>query len=152
MDDYSGRSKGVKLSSKQPSIGDELYIIGAPLKIELQHTMTKGIISATRKISGLPFYQTDAAINPGNSGGPVFDQHGELIALAVSGLFTSAGASLNINYLIPIDDAVNTLNLNESSSFGTTMAKLEGKTLMEGVVVLYKAIDNWFAEPLVRLY
>ena len=152
IDNYTGRSKGVKFSENQPNIGDELYVIGAPLKIEFQHTITRGIISARRNISGLPFYQTDAAINPGNSGGPVFDASGELIALTVSGMFTQAGASLNINYLIPIDDAVNTLKLNSKSSFSATMAKLEGKTLMESARLLFDELDRWMNEPLVRLF
>ncbi len=91
--------------------GDDVYVIGTPLDESLDNTITRGIISATRKLEGLRFYQTDAAINPGNSGGPVFNQHGELIALSVSSLVSHSGASLNVNYLIPIQDVFDKLNL-----------------------------------------
>lgn len=56
-------------------------------------------------------YQTDAAISPGNSGGPVFDAAGELVALSVAGLFTRQGASLNVNYLIPIEQALQAMKV-----------------------------------------
>jgi len=46
-------------------------------------------------------YRTDAAVNPGKSGGPVFNEAGHVIAVTVSGLFTTKGASANINYLVP---------------------------------------------------
>ena len=93
--------------------GDTIYVIGTPLDESLSNTITKGIYSARRELNGMPFYQTDAAINPGNSGGPVFDDHGELIAISVAGVFTSSGASLNVNYLIPIGSALASLNLKK---------------------------------------
>ena len=108
------------LSEMTVNQGDNIYIIGTPLSEALGNTLTNGIVSAVRNISGFPFYQTDASINPGNSGGPVFDDKGELIALTVAGIFTKSGASLNINYLIPIDDVVNTLRLNTPESESTT--------------------------------
>jgi len=99
------------ISKKQPGEGDTIYVIGTPLDESLSNTITKGIYSAHRQHNGLTFYQTDAAINPGNSGGPVFDDAGELIAISVAGVFTRSGASLNVNYLIPIDSALSFLNL-----------------------------------------
>lgn len=150
--DYAGGAKGIKFAKHTPESGDELFVIGTPLKVELQHTITKGIISAKRNISGLPYYQTDAAINSGNSGGPVFDTSGELIALTVSGIFTYDGASLNINYLIPISDAIKTLNLNKTSTFSTLAKKLEGKTVLESGQTLLEDINNWLNEPVIRLF
>ena len=150
--DYDGSAKGVKFAKHTPQEGAELFVIGAPLKVEFQHTITKGILSAKRNVSGLPYYQTDASINPGNSGGPVFDASGELIALTVSGMFTRGGASLNINYLIPIDDAIDTLNLSQSSIFSTLAKQLEGKTLLERGQILLDEADSWLNEPLTRLF
>lgn len=91
--------------------GDEVYVIGTPLDLSLSETITKGIISAKRMLNGKLYLQTDAAVNPGNSGGPAFNAKGELVAIAVAGLVTKDGASVNINYLIPIQDAMESLNI-----------------------------------------
>jgi serine protease Do len=101
----------LRAAKQSPLPGDEIYVIGTPLDVTLSETITKGIVSAKRTIDGLPYLQTDAAINPGNSGGPAFDAKGELVAIAVASLITSTGASLNINYLIPIDEAMKSLNI-----------------------------------------
>ncbi|MBC8462161.1 MAG: trypsin-like peptidase domain-containing protein [Deltaproteobacteria bacterium] len=60
------------------SPGDTVDAIGHPKGLEF--SMTRGVISAFRKIPSMYapaaddvlFIQTDAAINPGNSGGPLF--------------------------------------------------------------------------------
>lgn len=93
--------------------GDTIYVIGTPLDESLSNTITKGIYSAYREHEGQNYYQTDAAINPGNSGGPVFNDQGELVAISVAGVFTRSGASLNLNYLIPIDSALKALHLKK---------------------------------------
>jgi len=36
-----------------------------------------------------------------------------LIAISVAGVFTCSGASLNVNYLVPIEDAIKKLNITE---------------------------------------
>lgn len=101
----------VTVASEEPRPGDPLYVIGTPLDVKLSHTVTQGILSAIRQESGQRLYQTDAAISPGNSGGPVFDAAGELVALSVAGLFTRQGASLNVNYLIPIEQALQAMKV-----------------------------------------
>lgn len=101
--------------------GDTIYVIGTPLDESLSSTITKGVYSAFREHNGQTFYQTDAAINPGNSGGPVFDERGELKAISVAGVFTRSGASLNVNYLIPIMDALAALNLSKGRDFSHLM-------------------------------
>jgi serine protease Do len=107
-------SSGVGVAQTYAGIGDELYVIGTPLALENSQTITKGIVSANRVMQGLRYLQTDAAINLGNSGGPVFNDKGELIALTVAGIFTKEGASVNINYLIPIQDAFAFLNIEDA--------------------------------------
>jgi S1-C subfamily serine protease len=93
-------------------VGHSVYLIGTPLEESLGHTVTRGIISAERRMEdGQRYYQTDAAINPGNSGGPAFSDHGEVVGIAVSGLFNSNGGSLNINFLIPIDEVITALHI-----------------------------------------
>jgi len=96
----------LELASAAPAVSSTLYVIGTPLDESLSLSVTRGILSSLRESGGLGFYQTDASVNPGNSGGPAFNERGEVIGIAVSGLFSAAGGSLNINYLIPIDDAL----------------------------------------------
>ena len=52
-------------------VGDEVLALGFPLadRIGSNLTVTRGIISSTREVAGINFFQTDAAINPGNSPG-----------------------------------------------------------------------------------
>jgi S1-C subfamily serine protease len=149
---YSGLAEGVEFSKGIPNIGDELYVIGTPLSLELEHSITKGIVSAKRMLSGLPFYQTDAAINPGNSGGPVFNSSGELIALTVSGIFTRGGASMNINYLIPIGDVVKSLNIESQVDLNSMSFKVRGKTVLERMTILLEEADKWLDEPVIQLF
>lgn len=103
----------VTVATQEPRPGDPLYVIGTPLSVKLSHTVTQGILSAVRNERGRRLYQTDASINPGNSGGPVFDASGELVALSVAGLFTPQGSSLNVNYLIPVEQALGALKVAE---------------------------------------
>jgi serine protease Do len=106
----------VSISKATPGIGEALYVIGTPLDMKFSHTITRGIVSAKRQMRGMNYIQTDASINFGNSGGPVFNRKGELIAISVSSLMTQEGATLNINYLIPIDDALLGLNVEPKLS------------------------------------
>jgi len=102
----------LSISKRKPVEGETIYVIGTPLDEKLSHTVTRGIISAKRTLEdGKEYFQTDAAINPGNSGGPIFNEYGEVIGIAVSGLFNRAGGSLNINFLIPIEEVIGSLNI-----------------------------------------
>ncbi len=64
-------------------VGDWVLAIGNPFGLE--HTVTKGIISATGRVIGSGpydnFLQIDAPINPGNSGGPLINLHGEVVGI-----------------------------------------------------------------------
>ena len=64
-------------------VGDWVLAIGNPFGLE--HTVTKGIISATGRVIGSGpydnFLQTDTPINPGNSGGPLINLRGEVVGI-----------------------------------------------------------------------
>ena len=90
--------------------GEWVIAIGSPFGINLNHTVTAGIISATGRSDVMSarnfedFIQHDAAINPGNSGGGLFNLDGELIginnAIATDGWSrTNAG----VGFAIPIN-------------------------------------------------
>jgi len=87
--DFELKNKHVAIvgDSDKTQIGEDIFVIGAPLGIE--QTLTKGIISGRMSPKALSddffpveFLQTDAAINPGNSGGPMFNMNGEVIGIA----------------------------------------------------------------------
>ncbi len=60
--------------------GDDVIAIGSPMG--LAHTVTKGIISSTRRVrNGVNYLQADVSINPGNSGGPLLNLQGEVIGI-----------------------------------------------------------------------
>lgn len=90
--------------------GEWVIAIGSPFGINLNHTVTAGIVSATGRSDVMSarnfedFIQHDAAINPGNSGGGLFNLDGELIginnAIATDGWSrTNAG----VGFAIPIN-------------------------------------------------
>ena len=91
------------------------FTFGTPLSEKLSSTVTRGIISANRFLEDKQaYYQTDASINPGNSGGPAVNKFGEVIGIAVAGLINRSGSSVNINFLIPIEEAIKTLNIQNN--------------------------------------
>lgn len=87
-----------------PPLGSDLAVVGYPLPdklqsvgLELQPSVSKGILSAVRKSSAGVLYQVDVSINPGNSGGPGLDwETGAVVGVASSGLSGAQG----INFLV----------------------------------------------------
>ncbi|MCX6230889.1 MAG: S1C family serine protease [Bacteroidetes bacterium] len=75
--------------SQSPDIdvASEIYAIGTPLAEDLSQTISKGIISAVRKISETSkIIQTDASVNAGNSGGAIVNKNGMVIGIVSSKL------------------------------------------------------------------
>jgi S1-C subfamily serine protease len=60
--------------------GQEVIAIGLALGV-FQNSVTRGIISAIRRVDRTVMLQTDAAINPGNSGGPLLDRQGQVVGI-----------------------------------------------------------------------
>lgn len=73
------------------NVGEDTYAIGAPEGLEL--TLSSGIVSSLRKISGGMVIQTTAAISPGSSGGGLFDSDGNLIG--ITSYYAAKGQQLN---------------------------------------------------------
>jgi len=88
-----------------PEVASEVYAVGTPRYEQYSTTITKGIVSAYRTVDGLKMLQSDASIQSGNSGGAMVDRFGNVVAVAVSG-FLMGGASISLNYFIPIADAL----------------------------------------------
>jgi S1-C subfamily serine protease len=95
----------VKLGdSDRAEVGDQVFVIGAPLGIS--RTLTVGHLSARRSpteaigsLAMAELFQTDAAINRGNSGGPLFSMDGEVIGV-VSHIVSSSGGSEGLGFAV----------------------------------------------------
>lgn len=95
-------------------VGELVVAIGNPLGLELQNTVTCGIISAmNREITindkEMTLIQTDTAINSGNSGGPLINSAGQVIGInsaKMSSSYSSSSATIEgIGFAIPITEA-----------------------------------------------
>jgi len=104
-----GTSYGVKT-------GDHVVVLGAPLGLE--STLSDGIISAIREGGTFRIFQTSAPISHGSSGGPIFDDYGNVIALAVAKM----EAGENLNFVIPIDSAKPLLTQSRQTGFPELLA------------------------------
>jgi S1-C subfamily serine protease len=66
------RVKRVEFASSLPDEGEQVFVIGNPLKLE--GSVTDGIVSAVREVPNLGrIIQTTAPISHGNSGSPIFN-------------------------------------------------------------------------------
>lgn len=90
-------------------IGEQAYAIGNPIGVELQRTVTSGIISGLNRTVKIDdengssymedLIQTDATINPGNSGGPLINSNGEVIGINSVKITEAEG----IGFAVPIN-------------------------------------------------
>jgi len=88
-------------------VGQEVIAIGSALGV-LSNTVTRGIVSAVRKVGDITLLQTDAAINPGNSGGPLVDRNG--IVIGVNSMAVAAREGQGLGFAVAIDHATPLLN------------------------------------------
>ncbi len=116
--------------SDQSRVGDEVFVVGAPLG--QTHTLTVGHISARRdnpfmftSFEPVELFQTDAAINPGNSGGPMFTMNGELIGV-VSHILSTTGGFQGLGYAVTSNQARATLEDPSTRYWGWELLPLEG--------------------------
>ncbi len=94
-------------NSEKIRIGETVVAVGNPFG--LQHTVTKGIISAKHRTIGIGpfdnFLQTDASINPGNSGGPLINENGEVVGVNTV-IYSKTGQSGGLGFAIPMADVM----------------------------------------------
>ena len=87
------------LEDKEINTGSDIYAIGTPADKTLGQTVTKGIISGTRKILDKEYIQTDVSINPGSSGGGLINKQGYLVGIVNAKLV--GGSVEGIGFAIP---------------------------------------------------
>ena len=77
-------------------IGEEIWVLGSPLGLDF--SVTKGIVSAIRRVDRVELIQTDAALNPGNSGGPLVSlEDGLVIGIATLKLGAAEGLGFAVS-------------------------------------------------------
>ena len=74
------RPRACELASALPDEGEEIVVIGNPLRLE--GSVTDGIVSAVREVPNVgKIIQITAPISHGNSGSPVFNMKGEVVGV-----------------------------------------------------------------------
>lgn len=97
--------------TSNPSVGETVMAVGAPLDKKLQNTVTQGIHSSSRVLDGYNFLQSDVSVVPGSSGGPLVDKDGRLVGITVSSLRIN-DAPQGVNFFIPAAEALSFLGIN----------------------------------------
>ncbi len=109
----TGLSPATFGNSEALEVGDLAVVIGNPMGMELQNTVTNGIISSINRDivideRNMTMIQTNCAINPGNSGGPLFNQFGQVVGIVSSkimGDYMSNYSVEGLGFAIPINTA-----------------------------------------------
>ena len=69
------------------SVGDSLFVVGYPLFVAAEPSVTRGVLSRIETDRDLgTVIVTDASANPGNSGGPLVDECGDVTGMIVAKL------------------------------------------------------------------
>lgn len=90
-------------------VGQSVFAISTPINLNLQGTVSGGIISRIIEKNGTVTYQTDASISNGSEGGALTDENGNLIGLLEGVREYQNVQSLSFTY--SIEDIKNKLNL-----------------------------------------
>lgn len=97
--------------SSQQQIASEVYAIGSPFTEDLGQSISKGVISSFRSVNDQRFIQSDVNVHPGCSGGPLISLDGRVIGIAIRAMLDPIGSGVGVNYFIPIEDALEALNI-----------------------------------------
>jgi serine protease Do len=106
----SPRAVALSIRHTPAQLGETVFAVGTPLDKELAGTVTRGVVSSNRQLDGQSWIQSDVAVTHGNSGGPLLDESGALLGLTDWGVAPN-GVSANLNFFIPIEDALRALAL-----------------------------------------
>jgi len=97
------------IRSRPVELAETVYAIGTPRETDFAGTLTRGVVSTARRVvDGQGFIQSDVAVTHGNSGGPLLDEKGWIVGLADL-IYEPGGVSQNINFFLPIDEALKAL-------------------------------------------
>jgi S1-C subfamily serine protease len=90
-------------STQRLAEGVEVFAVGTPLSDTLQFSVTKGVVSAVRKIDSLEYIQSDVTVLAGSSGGPLLDRAGNAIGVTTMGV-VKRSVPVGVNFFVPLWD------------------------------------------------
>jgi S1-C subfamily serine protease len=100
------------IRSRPVALAETVYAIGTPRETDFAGTLTRGVVSTVQRvIDGQAFIQSDVAVTHGNSGGPLLDEKGAIVGLSVL-IYEPGGVSQNINFFVPIEEALKALAIS----------------------------------------
>ena len=102
--------------SGRVQLAEDVRAIGFPLTDLLGQGLkvTRGTISGINDDPEGRRFQIDANINPGNSGGPLFNEHGQVIAINSAKLISGSSIS-SVGFSVPVNYAKHLLQQNRVS-------------------------------------
>ncbi len=129
-------------NSDELKLGETVITVGNPYGLELQSTVTSGIVSAlnrsiTTSNGKMNLIQTDAAINPGNSGGALVNLYGQVVGVCSSKISDTDAEGLG--FAIPINDAVPIIKELISKGYisGRPMIGIQGQDINAQTAMMY---------------
>jgi hypothetical protein len=131
------------LSREEADVGDRVVAIGSPL--ELENSISEGIVSGYRIVGDAQWVQTTAAASPGNSGGPLINQKREVVGVITWKL--TKGESLN--FAAPAGSLRRMLKTKISMPFGTASSSA---TALSSVISAPRESRLWTSTQTGRDY
>ena len=125
------RSRPLPITSALPDEGEQIFVIGNPLRLE--GSVSDGIVSAIREVPDLGrIIQVTAPVSHGNSGSPLFNMRGEVIGIVT----VKVTNGQNINLALGVS-RITALHGSEPISFDQVVAKARPGTQPEALAEVW---------------
>ena len=125
------RSRPLPMSTTLPDEGEQIFVIGNPLRLE--GSVSDGIVSAIREVPDLGrIIQVTAPVSHGNSGSPLFNMRGEVIGIVT----VKVTNGQNINLALGVS-RIAALRGSELTSFDQLAAKGKAGTQPEALAEVW---------------
>ena len=111
-------------------VGDHVVAIGSPLGLE--GTVSDGIVSGVRDVSGAKWIQTTAPVSHGNSGGPLLDMSNHVVGVITWGVNLELGQ--NLNFAAPCSEVTKLLVTARQQAQPLDSVASKGDSLTSGTV------------------
>jgi tetratricopeptide (TPR) repeat protein len=125
------RSRPLTFSNTLPDEGEQVFVIGNPLRLE--GSVSDGIVSAVREVPDLGrIIQITAPVSHGNSGSPLFNMRGQVIGIVT----VKVTNGQNINLALGVS-RITSLSRGQLISFDQVAAKNKPVTQPEMLAELW---------------